>query len=166
MARLCDWVAISLVALFTGTIAVSVFFRYVLGDALTWSEEFARFTMVAMVFVAAAPALRHGEHVALDLIAPVLPPRAQSALALVIASLIAGFLAVLGYHGVHLMIATSDQTTASLGLSRAVPYAVIPIGALLMLVQVAVLMLRHCAAIVDPGGLGAPAVPRPAKGGS
>lgn len=149
LARVCDAVAIALIALFTTTIIISVFFRYVIGDAITWSEELARFTMVAMVFVAASPAIRYGEHVAIDLLATALSHRGQAAIALLASVLMAGFALVLTVEGIRLMIATAAQTTPSLGVSRAIPYSAIPLGSLLMIAQLAILMVRHTAELIS-----------------
>ncbi|WP_246710385.1 TRAP transporter small permease [Martelella soudanensis] len=57
------------------TVALQVFARYVLGNALGWTEELARVELIALVFFAAAIASRRSTHMALDFIVDMLPAR-------------------------------------------------------------------------------------------
>jgi len=54
-------------------ILVQVYFRYVLGNALPWPDEAARFCMLWMTGLMAPTALRNGSFVAIDTIEAVLP---------------------------------------------------------------------------------------------
>jgi len=51
-----------LLAAITAIILVSVFYRYVLGNALSWSEEAGRFLVVFVGLTGAAIALHKDEH--------------------------------------------------------------------------------------------------------
>lgn len=52
---------------------VQVFCRYVLGDALPWPEEAARYLFVWFVFLGAAMVTRRGEHITIDIVQRSLP---------------------------------------------------------------------------------------------
>ncbi|MEM9047971.1 MAG: TRAP transporter small permease [Pseudomonadota bacterium] len=65
--------AILLLALMVLVILAQVFFRYILGDALNWTEEAARFGMLWMTGLVAPSAYRWGGFVAIDMIAMALP---------------------------------------------------------------------------------------------
>lgn len=84
------------VALMVVFILIQVFFRYVLGDALAWSEEAARFLMLWMMGLMAPTAFRRGGFVSIQMITALLPSRAAQLLSLLLlgvslAVLIVGF---------------------------------------------------------------------------
>ena len=61
-------------------ILVQVFFRYVLGNALSWPDEAARFMMLWMTGLAAPVAYRRGGFVAIDMLEEALPRRVADVL--------------------------------------------------------------------------------------
>lgn len=68
-------VAAILLLLATATVALlQVFCRYVLGDALAWPEEAAKYLFVWFVFLGAAMVTRRGQHITIDLLRRSLPP--------------------------------------------------------------------------------------------
>ena len=83
--------AISIVAIGLMVIAIliQVFFRYVLGNALTWPDEAARFCMLWMTGFMAPIAYRRGGFVAIDMVLLALP-RAIGGVVTIILLLIAG----------------------------------------------------------------------------
>lgn len=56
-------------------ILIQVFFRYVLGNALPWPDEAARFLMLWMTGLIAPSAYRQGGFVAIDMVTEALPRR-------------------------------------------------------------------------------------------
>lgn len=68
-------IAIALMGLMVLVILLQVVFRYVLNDALPWSEEAARFMMLWMAGVAAPSAYRWGGFVAIDMVPELLPKK-------------------------------------------------------------------------------------------
>ena len=69
------WTGAFLMGLMVVVILVQVFFRYVLNDALAWTEELARFLMLWMVSLMAPTAYRHGGFISIDTIKRFLPER-------------------------------------------------------------------------------------------
>ena len=67
------WLGVVCVALMVLFILIQVFFRYVLGNALPWSEEAARFLMLWMTGLMAPTAFRRGGFVSIDLVMMLLP---------------------------------------------------------------------------------------------
>lgn len=79
-------VGIAALAMMVVIILAQVFFRYVLGNALPWSDEAARFMMLWMTGMLAPIAYRRGGFVAIDLLQRWLRPRIAAMLALALLS--------------------------------------------------------------------------------
>lgn len=62
------WGAIAMVLVIAVVIAAGVFFRYVLNDSLSWSEELAKYAMLWMVFLGAPIALKFGVHPNIEIV--------------------------------------------------------------------------------------------------
>ncbi|SLN60794.1 TRAP transporter small permease [Ruegeria meonggei] len=73
--RLGRAVGIVAIAFMVIAILIQVFFRYVLGNALPWPDEAARFCMLWMTGLMAPTAFRRGGFVAIDMV-PMMLPRA------------------------------------------------------------------------------------------
>ncbi len=65
-------------------ILIQVFFRYVLGNALTWPDEAARFCMLWMTGLMAPLAYRRGGFVAIDMVLLALPRALGSIIAILL----------------------------------------------------------------------------------
>lgn len=81
------WLGAVCVALMVGFILAQVWFRYVIGDALAWSEEASRFLMLWMVGLMAPTAYRRGGFVAIDMVQVMLPRAVASVLQLLLLGL-------------------------------------------------------------------------------
>ena len=74
ICRLSDWinrvaqyVGFVQLSLMTFVIILQVFYRYVLGSSLSWSEESARFLFIWVVMLGASMGVKEGFHVAVTL---------------------------------------------------------------------------------------------------
>ncbi|MEM9062534.1 MAG: TRAP transporter small permease subunit [Pseudomonadota bacterium] len=81
LGRLVAWISIGLMTII---ILVQVVFRYLLGNALPWPDEAARFLMLWMTALIAPSAYRQGGFVSIDLVSSMLPRRIGGALALIL----------------------------------------------------------------------------------
>lgn len=90
IGRFAAWVALALMVL---AILSQVFFRYVVGDALNWSEELARFLMLWMTGLIAPSAYRWGGFVAIDMVPRALPGGVGAVLNLIL--LVVGLLVLI-----------------------------------------------------------------------
>ncbi|MBE9637488.1 TRAP transporter small permease [Salipiger mangrovisoli] len=82
LSRAADVVGIGLfLAAFAGFI-VQIFFRYVMGAPLVWTEEFVMIAFIWTVFWAAAFLVPIREHVTFDVVYDVVSPRVQRAMAI------------------------------------------------------------------------------------
>lgn len=117
--------------------AAQVFFRFVLQSPLSWSEELIRYVFVWSVFLTAAVAFQRDVHVRVELMTARYPgPVRVAAWRLGWLCVLAG-LALIALLGTQLVFtpAVAEQRSAALGIPMWIPYASIPVGAVLMLVN-------------------------------
>ncbi|EKF20442.1 TRAP transporter small permease [Nitratireductor pacificus] len=92
-------------------LTATVFFRYVLGSPLTWTEELLTMLFTWMVFIGASSALSTHQHIRIDMVLRVLPPRyelAASVLAILVC--LAVFLVTIYYGLKYVRTTWGDRT--------------------------------------------------------
>ena len=77
------WLGASALGIMLVFILIQVFFRYILGNALPWSEEAARFLMLWMTGLMVPTAFRQGGFVAITMVLDIFPRMVGSLIALV-----------------------------------------------------------------------------------
>lgn len=82
--QVCNVVGIIAIGAMVVAILVQVYFRYVIGNALPWPDELARFCMLWMTGLMAPIAYRQGGFVAIDMLNDMLGKRASAALSLLL----------------------------------------------------------------------------------
>lgn len=114
---------------------VSVFFRYVLNDAISWSEEASRYLMIWMGFFGMSLATRDREHVGITFVVNSMPRIGQIILRYLADLIVLAFLALLIVLSIHQIIGSRGETTAALMLPMTIPYASVTAGGVLMFLQ-------------------------------
>jgi TRAP-type C4-dicarboxylate transport system permease small subunit len=120
---------------------LGVFFRYVVGQALPWSEEVGTLSLIWLTFVGGAIGITRGSHFAIHLFLDRLDPGKQRMLRTAIALLIMLFGVALAPYGLRLTISNSTSITPGLGLNLGVQYASAFIGGVLMICYAGALAL-------------------------
>ncbi|GAB7386970.1 hypothetical protein BSNK01_08060 [Bacillaceae bacterium] len=117
--------------------ALQVFFRYVLNNSLSWSEELSRFIFVWITFLGAALAVKEKMHVRFDLLTNSLGYRVRRYFYLFIDLLISIFLIVLCVQGVQFSLRAlkNNLISPAMQLPLEVVYSIVAIGALVMLIN-------------------------------
>ena len=64
--KFLEWFLVTIFALLVLDVLFQVFSRYVLGTSFTWTEEFARFSLIWMTIVGAAYLNAKREHLSMD----------------------------------------------------------------------------------------------------
>lgn len=72
---------------------LGVFFRYVLNDSLTWTEEVSRYGLVYITYLGCAVGIRRRTHIRIDVIERILPARLGPAVRVLVDLVTAVFLA-------------------------------------------------------------------------
>ena len=114
----------------TLAVLAQIFGRYVFNYSVSWTEETARFAQIWVVLVGAGITMRRGMHVAVDVLASMLPPRPARVLSLLIAGGSLWFLAVVTYGSLSLIeLGWLLERSSSLHLPMWIIYLALPLGA-------------------------------------
>lgn len=90
-----DWLTFALFWALAGVVFLQFFTRYILNDSLAWTEEIARYLLMALTFVGSATAARRGAHIAVDFFLLTLPLPARRLARAAVAVLTVAFYGVL-----------------------------------------------------------------------
>ncbi len=146
---LSNWVdrlaALLLIAVVVMNVA-QIFFRYVIVDPLSWSEEAMRYATVWMVLLAGSSALFHGEHMGINIFENVRSERVRRTIHLLVLAGIALFCGILIWQGSRAALQNMTQMSPAMQMPMVFPYMAVPIGAALMMVKVLCLMALSDAA--------------------
>jgi len=148
--RIAYHLIIYLLGWMTLVVLVGVFYRYVLQNALSWTEEFSKFLMIWMTLMGSPIALQLGAHVGIDALPNALRGRAHFTLLLIIQLIILSLLAVVLKEGITLTRLASLQTASSLDLSLGWIYLAMPLGAGLMALVAIQHLVFAVRGIIDP----------------
>jgi TRAP-type C4-dicarboxylate transport system permease small subunit len=96
-------------------ILISVFFRYVVGQALSWPEELSMFLFTWLILLTSSLGVREGFHVRLSIVFEHLPTPIHGVLARLITVAITAFGAVLIYSGNDLVVRATGHLSATIG---------------------------------------------------
>jgi len=133
-------VVAALTAVMCVVVLLGVFTRYVLNDALPWTEEAARFALLWMSWLGGGLAVRRGAHIAAEFLIDLMRSDLRAIVVFVGRVAVIFFLGICVYYGFVLFQRVSFQSTVALGVSMQLPYAAVPVGSLLMIYHILVVM--------------------------
>ena len=79
-----DWISLALFAVLAGIVFYQVFTRYVMDDPAGWTEEIARYFLVALVFIGATMSVRKNNHIQVDYFYRLIPAKAGRVLSVAV----------------------------------------------------------------------------------
>ncbi len=148
-----DWMVVVFFTAILVIVLTAVFFRYVIGHSLAWSDEVVRYLFVQFTLLGTALALRDRQHIRVEFFVEHLPAKARrfvEALGLVLVLVLNAILVVFGMRWVF---ESAGFTTPALGLPlNWVLFAPLPISALFALVYGVRRLVRGEYAELDVGG--------------
>ena len=142
LARIWDKSLEALVATSYGVIVVvgfaQVLFRFFFESPLSWSEELVRYVFVWSVFLTAAIAFNLNRHISIDFLTTWYPPRLQRVFALVSWGCVILGVVVVFVLGMQLIQSPSVrlQKSPAMEIPMTLPYAAIPVGCVVMMVNI------------------------------
>lgn len=135
LAKITIFIVILLAAVMVLTVLVGVFFRYVLRNSLSWSEELARYLMIWAALLSISIGIKDKEHVGIQLIIRNLPIKYARILNFLVNVIILIFLSVLSYKGMFIAIKAIPQLSLGLGISMFWALLSIPVAGVLAIIQ-------------------------------
>lgn len=137
------YIVSTMLVFLTILVVLQVTTRFVINVPLAWTEEIAKYLMIYIVFFGSGLAMRNNQHIAIDFMVEILKGKSKVVLEKIILWICGIFSVFLIYFGSQLTFRVIEQSTPTLQYSMAWAYAAIPLGALLMLLNI-------IAALIDP----------------
>lgn len=100
-----------------------------------WTEEIARYSMIWLVLLGAALAVRYSALIGMEAIAERMSPYAQRFLRGITLVISMAFFLIMVIYGFEMLGHVSTQLSPGAKISMAIPYASIPVGGLFMLIN-------------------------------
>ena len=127
------------ISIMVTNVTVGVFFRYVLNDSLSWTEELARYLMIWFGLLGMGLALKDNEHVSVTFFLYRLPTKTVQIVKIINVCLVMFFLLILFKYSLNHLSVVKMQISPSIGLPMYLPYTAITVGSFLMVLE----CLRH-----------------------
>ena len=140
-----------LLACMTAIILSQVFWRYILNDSLSWSEEVSKLMMVWSAFLVAPWAYRQGANVSIDMFVEAFPRRLRQILELLLNLLVLFIVVVYFRVSLEFWERGLNSVAATLPMRMAWFYTVVPLGFGGLFVVGCELLIRKLLALLQPG---------------
>ena len=114
---------------------VQVVARYA-GSSLGWSEEVSRHLLVAITFLGGTVAYKRASFIGLKGFGHTLGPVVERGIVVLLQLMTLGCFGLIAWFGAIYTVKAAEHTTASLQIPMAVPFAVIPVAALIFVLHV------------------------------
>jgi TRAP-type C4-dicarboxylate transport system permease small subunit len=142
LAWLTDRVAAFLLALLILDVWLGVFARYIVPLPITFMEEAARYLMIWTALLAVSSCIPRREHIGVQVLFENLPAAVRRHLLLVLDLLGIVFFLFLAVYGLGLIERGAKTFTMIYGMSKALPFAAVPVGAALAAIQLTLVAVR------------------------
>jgi len=135
MDRCINWFLAMLMAGMVAIVSAQVWYRFILNNPLSWSEEAARYLFVWISFMGAAAGVRYQVHLGIDLMEKILPAGSYRIVVIIVNLIIQVFLLMIIYWGFKILGIIQFQESPSMHISMRYPYMAVPMGAIFMLIN-------------------------------
>jgi TRAP-type C4-dicarboxylate transport system permease small subunit len=137
------WLALGFFWLLGAVVFYQFFTRYVLNDSASWTEEIARYLLIATVFTGATIGVIKNNHIQVDFFYRFLPERMGRVMATVVDVLRVAFLAAAVVLTALMMLKLGNSRMTMVDLPMNWVYGVCLVGFALMTLRAAQVALRH-----------------------
>lgn len=148
--KVAKWLCIYLLAVMTAIVLTGVFFRYVLNNAIPWTEEVSKFLMIWMALMGAPVGLHMGTHVGIEALKNALRGRSHFFLLLLGQLIILSLLLVWIKEGLAMTQMAMRQTASSIEISLGWIYLAIPVGSFMMLTIIIQQIIQTIKRLIHP----------------
>lgn len=135
LGKITLFVVIILTGILVITVLTGVFFRYIVRDSLSWTEELARYLMIWAALLAVSVGIKDKEHVGIQLLIKQFPSVITKLITFVVYVITIIFLAVLTIKGYQVADKAKNQLSLALNISMYWPLMSIPVSGALAIIQ-------------------------------
>ncbi len=139
--RLIEWVLFGLGLSMALLIGLQVFFRYGLNHSLFWSEELGRMFLVWLTFLGATVAYKRQAHIGIDFLFLKAPARVRIYLKVIVLAGSLFFFWIMAWYGFEFFHFIRFQKTVALGVSKQIPFMMVPVSGCILLLHAVVFLL-------------------------
>lgn len=136
VTKVLEWFMIIIFALLVLDVLFQVFSRYILGTSFTWTEEFARFSLIWMTILGASYLNAKREHLSMDFLYDKFSEKNQRKTSILIEVFVFLFaLIVMVVGGLNLVYTTLhlEQLSGTLRIPLGYVYAILPFSGFLIM---------------------------------
>lgn len=126
--RFEDWIAFGIFWVLALVIFYQFFTRYALNDSASWTEEIARYLLIAVAFVGAAVNVRKNNHIQVDFLYRLLPRFVTRPMSILVDVMRIAFLGYCVWLTIALMRKIGDQRMAIIDWPIGILYAFVAAG--------------------------------------
>jgi TRAP-type transport system small permease protein len=150
--RFEDWIALAIFWVLAAVIFYQFFTRYALNDSASWTEEIARYLLIATVFVGGAINVRKNNHIHVDFLYRLLPKAVNRVLSTLVDVVRIAFLGYCIWLTIALMQKIGSSRMAIIDWPIGIVYGFVALGFALMTwraVTVAIESWRRGASVLE-----------------
>lgn len=137
LRAVAKWVVIACFVYMTLAVLAQVFGRYVFNYSISWTEETAKFAQIWVVLIGAGITMQRGLHVAVDVLAAMLPLKLARVLMVAVAAGCLWFLGVVVYGSLPLIeLGWMFETSPVLQVPMWIIYLCLPLGACYFAIEI------------------------------
>ena len=125
-----------------GIVFLQFYTRYVLNDSLGWTEEIARYLLIAVVFIGSITAMRKGTHIAVEAVLIYLPRALRHWVLVAVDGLVALFCFGMAWYG-YVLGERANQYMVSIDIPKSYMYWMVAAAILGMALHATVRFVRR-----------------------
>jgi len=139
---------IILLSIMVSNVTVGVFFRYVLNNSISWTEELARYLMVWFAYIGMAIAFRDESHVNVSFLVNLFPLAYRHIIKIISYLFVLFFLITLFSQSLNVFRIVKIQTSPSMQIPMIYPYLSVTFGSLLMAIEIVHIICKNIKAVI------------------
>jgi TRAP-type C4-dicarboxylate transport system permease small subunit len=124
-----------LVSLMVINTVTGVFFRFILNNALSWTDELGRYMMIWVGFFGCYLAARDNSHVGVEMFVELFKPAARKAFHIAARLVVIAFLVIILAKSGEQLGLLKIQRSSALEIPMALPYSAVTFGVFMMLIE-------------------------------
>ena len=137
------WAALLFFWALAGTVFVQFFTRYVINDSAAWTEEIARYLLIAVVFIGAAIGVSKNNHIHVDYFYRLIPAPLARVLSTAVDAIRIAFFAACVVLTAQMMMKMGNYQMTVVDLPMNLVYGVCLAGFAAMFIRSIILALQH-----------------------